>query len=246
MILYFSGTGNSRHCAEVIAEINEDNVEDMAEHIRLGTFGAYTSEKPYVFVGPVYAGRFPRVMMNFLMHSVFNGTKDVYFVATCAGDPWNTEKYVRKQFAFKHMEIKGFARVIMPSSFNTAAQTKDVKDCEDVLSAADTEIRKIAEEIKEGKTLAAMPHKNGMMSSLANPLMYKFMMGTGSFKVSDACVGCGKCAAVCPLGTIHLNAERHPEWGRDCTMCGGCIGVCPEKAIDYGTKTKGKPRYYYQ
>ncbi|MSS20168.1 hypothetical protein [Pseudoramibacter porci] len=55
MILYFTGTGNSRHVAEKIAEATGDAIENIAVHLKKHDVGSYTSEKPYVFVGPVYA-----------------------------------------------------------------------------------------------------------------------------------------------------------------------------------------------
>ena len=66
MILYFTGTGNSRHVAEKIAEATGDAIENIAVHLRKHDVGSYTSEKPYVFVGPVYAGRFPKVMTTYI------------------------------------------------------------------------------------------------------------------------------------------------------------------------------------
>ena len=60
--------------------------------------------------------------------------------------------------------------------------------------------------------------------------------------MTDACVSCGKCAAVCPLGNIAMVA-RKPRWGGDCTHCMACICGCPAEAIEYGKKSLGKPRY---
>lgn len=50
------------------------------------------------------------------------------------------------------------------------------------------------------------------------------------------CIKCGRCAAVCPRGLIHLD----PEWPSDCcsnagelcVACGHCVAVCPVAALD--------------
>lgn len=81
MILFFSGTGNSRHVAERIAQTTGDAIENIAVHLREGTTGTYQSTVPYVFVGPVYAGRYPKVMTEFMEKSAFGGNKKAYFIA---------------------------------------------------------------------------------------------------------------------------------------------------------------------
>ncbi|MGN1339585.1 MAG: flavodoxin domain-containing protein, partial [Oscillospiraceae bacterium] len=65
MVLYFSGTGNSRYAAEKIAQISGDELISINERIKSGDHSGISSDKPLVFVGPVYAGRFPRIMDDY-------------------------------------------------------------------------------------------------------------------------------------------------------------------------------------
>lgn len=96
MILYFTGTGNSRHVANQIAKVTGEQIEDIAIYLRQNDIGHYHSDRPYVFVGPVYAGRYPRVMTDYIRKAEFTGSRQAYFVATCAETPWITAKYAKR------------------------------------------------------------------------------------------------------------------------------------------------------
>lgn len=37
-----------------------------------------------------------------------------------------------------------------------------------------------------------------------------------------------------------------PVWGGSCTHCMACICRCPAEAIEYGRKSRGKPRYHFE
>lgn len=75
MILYFSGTGNSCYVAKRISEIAGDEAISIGQKIKSGEYNTLKSETPFVFVGPVYAGRLPHVMEKYICKVIFNGTK---------------------------------------------------------------------------------------------------------------------------------------------------------------------------
>ncbi|MBQ9557197.1 MAG: glycyl-radical enzyme activating protein [Clostridia bacterium] len=58
---------------------------------------------------------------------------------------------------------------------------------------------------------------------------------------AEACVGCGKCAEVCPNG-VHSFAEGvHAVAFSGCGACGKCVGVCPAKALKtYGCEASAE------
>jgi ferredoxin/flavodoxin len=244
MILYFTGTGNSRHVAEKIAEATGDAIENIAVHLKKHDVGSYTSEKPYVFVGPVYAGRFPKVMIKYIEKAQFAGSHQAYFVATCAETPWITAKYTKKLADAKGFDVLGFRSVLMPQSYTTAGMAQPDEVNRQILAKAEGQIDALAKQIAGGARLQPEPLGKSWMSTIANPLMYATMMSTKKFTVGDACIGCGTCVKNCPLGNIRL-VDGKPVWGRDCTQCCACIGSCPVSAIEYGKKTIGKSKYYY-
>ena len=222
MILYFSGTGNSRHVAKKIAQVTGDEIENIAVHLRAHEAGTYQSERPYVFVGPVYAGRLPRVMTKFIEDSTFAGTSKAYFVVTCAETPWVTIRYVQRLAKDKGFELLGFNSILMPQSYTTNGLSQPEELTRKILDAAEPKIAEVAGLIRNGKTLPAEKPGKSYMSTIMNPMMYATMMGTRKFRATDACIGCGTCAARCPLGNIQIVNGR-PVWGKDCTQCNALL-----------------------
>ena len=89
MILYFSGTGNSRHCAHLLGKALQDTCVDAFHYIRDGIAGEFTSDKPWVFVCPTYCWQIPRAFADFLRSAKLTGSRDAYFVMTCGGEVGN-------------------------------------------------------------------------------------------------------------------------------------------------------------
>lgn len=243
MVLYFSGTGNSRYVAKKIAEVSDDEIISINQRLKKHDYSTVLSEKPLVFVGPIYAGRFPRVMDDYIKKVNFTGTKRAYFIGTCAQTPWVTVEYVEKLCKEKSFSLLGFNSIIMPQGYvaGGGTQPKEVNDM--ILKAAEPKIIKIAETIRDMLLLPKEQSGKAIMSKILNPIMYSMMISSKGFTVTDKCTSCNKCEARCPLNNVKL-VNGKPTWGKNCTHCMACIAGCPTSAIEYGKKTQGKPRYY--
>ena len=243
MVLYFSGTGNSRYVAKKIADVSGDEFISIGQKLKSGDFSEVRSEKPLVFVGPVYAGRLPRVMEDYIRKVKFIGTQRTYFIVTCAQTPWVTVRYVEKLCAEKGFSLLGFNSIVMPQGYIAGGGTQPKEVNDKILKAAEPKIISIAETIRDKKQLPEEQPGKAMMSKVLNPIMYSIMISAKSFRSTDKCGGCGKCVQRCPLNNIKLTNGK-PVWGDQCTHCMACIAGCPNEAIEYGKKTVGKPRYY--
>ena len=51
-----------------------------------------------------------------------------------------------------------------------------------------------------------------------------------AYKISDACIACGACAAECPVGCIKQGDGKYEIDKDACIGCGTCAGVCPVSA----------------
>ncbi len=58
-----------------------------------------------------------------------------------------------------------------------------------------------------------------------------------SYSISDDCIGCTRCAQVCPAGAIALKPyQRHAIDQEKCTRCDACRQACPSKAVQVGPR----------
>ena len=175
-------------------------------------------------MGPVYAGRLPKVMEDYIQKVQFEGTSKAYFIATCAQTPWQTVNYVKKLCAKKDFSLLGFQSVVMPQGYVAGGGTQPQEVNKKILKEAEPKIQKIAETIRgqtdssKGKARQCSDCQN-----LSIPLMYSLMISAKGFTVTEKCIGCGKCEQRCPMNNVKLK-NNMPVWGTECTHCMACIG----------------------
>lgn len=51
-----------------------------------------------------------------------------------------------------------------------------------------------------------------------------------AFKITDACINCGACAAECPVNAIAEGNDKYEIDADACIDCGNCAEVCPVDA----------------
>ena len=52
------------------------------------------------------------------------------------------------------------------------------------------------------------------------------------YYITDACIGCGGCAAVCPQSCIITDSIPHVIEQEHCLHCGNCLETCPVGAVE--------------
>ena len=244
MIVYFSGTGNSRYCAQILAKELGDSCMDSFHFIRDGIAAELSSEKPWVFVAPTYSWQLPRVFADFIRSGSFAGSREAYFVMTCGSDIGNAASRNRELCREKGFRYRGTLPVVMPENYIALFRAPAPEKARRIVAVARLLLHRRAKCILEGRDFPA--GKTGVLDRLksgpVNTLFYRFQIKSSPFTVSDACVGCGQCQALCPLGNIRLEGGK-PVWGDRCTHCMACICLCPTEAIEYGRASRGKLRY---
>lgn len=244
MILYFSGTGNSEYAAKRIGVKAADQVVNLFEKIRDNDFSEMRSEHPWVIVVPTYAWRIPRIVEKWLKATSLTGNPDIYFVMTCGGSISNAGKYLQKLCAGKNMHYCGCMEIVMPENYIALFSTPAKEQALQIIARAESKIDRAAHTIQSGGTFPQPPLSFGdkMNSSIVNDVFYPLFVHAKKFYTTDACISCGKCVNVCPLRNVSLH-DGKPVWGDHCTHCMACICRCPKEAIEYGSHSKGLPRY---
>lgn len=244
MVIYFTGTGNSRFIAKNIARILGDEIVCLNDLMKAKKTGDFKSERPYVIVTPDYMSRMPIPVEKYLYTCHFEAGRDVYFVLNGGEAAGKADKYTEKLAAAHGLHYKGTTAIKMPANYVAMYDVTPKSQAPAAAQKALPRIEQVAKAIQEGRTLSIPEDMSGHKSfSAIAPMFNATMVSAKSFTVNDDCIGCGTCARLCPLDNIHLT-DGKPVWGKDCMHCMACISACPKTAINYGKKTENRQRYY--
>ena len=247
MVLYFSGTGNSRYIARRIAEALQDEIVDLNEKIKAEDNSAAQTGHNVIVVAPTYAWRIPRIVSEWISKTELTCAERVWFVMDCGGEIGNAAKYNRRLAQQKHLKYMGTAQIVMPENYIAMFNAPKAEKAEKIVEKAEPDIDAAIASIK-AEQLFPVPRNNlydRVMSGPINPVFYRFFVKADAFYANDACIGCGRCVKSCPMNNIKLENGK-PIWGKECTHCMACICYCPTEAIEYGKKSVGKPRYHFE
>ncbi len=246
MILYFSGTGNSRYVAYCIADYTEDEAPvSLGDRIRAEDCSPIVSGRPVVIVTPTYAWRIPRIVEQHLRRTRFEGDRRVYFVMTCGEDVGNAAKPLETLCRDMGLTFMGLESVVMPENYIAMFDVPNKHRADEIVRHAQPTISSLSHAIAQeqpfpkfdGGTLGAIK------SGIVNRCFYPLFVSARGFRYTEKCNGCGLCEKVCPLDNVYLAGNR-PRWSIRCTHCMACINLCPQEAIEYKNASVGKPRYH--
>ena len=116
VILYFTGSGNSKFVADLIAHVVGDQTLSLNDAVKSGKPLSATSDKPYVIVTSIYAFDLPHVVMRAVFEATLSGSGEAYVVATCSDRSANAHRSARKLIDGKGMTFLGFYDVVMPDN----------------------------------------------------------------------------------------------------------------------------------
>ena len=235
--VYFSGTGNTKYCVSKFLEYYNNNTEKSMYSIEdENCINMIKENNDIVFAYPIYHSDMPIIVRNFIENNkdVFKN-KNIFIVVTMAlfsGDGTGCSARVLKKYG---ANITGGLHVEMPDCIGDVRILKrSIKKNKKIVQKADIKIKKTVTNIKQGHY-----KKQGLSfaSRLAGFFGQRIYLHNRNYKLQNKlkidytkCIGCGKCANICPMKNIQKDNNKVITLGK-CTSCYRCINKCPKKAI---------------
>lgn len=241
MIIYFSGTGNSKHVAERLAELLDEelfNIECSQP------FPSMSDDEPLGIIFPVYAWGLPRIVEDYLLNKKITN-RYVWTAMTCGDDMGYADVILER---FIKRKVNAAYSLQMPNTY-VCLPGFDVDSPELAsrkIAETETRLPGIAESIRNREQRCELTRGDmaWMKTYILRPLFNKFIVTDKFFEKTQDCSSCGLCAKLCPTKDIAMIAGI-PVWqNKNCTGCLRCYHKCPMRAIEWGkfTKNKGQNR----
>lgn len=240
MIFFFSATGNSRYVAIRIARATGDKTISITDSLSSGTLSFDVADgEPVGFVTPTYFWGLPSPVVDFLdrVSLRFSGARYSYLVLTYGTTTGQAHRMLERHAARRGLAIDGVFSVKMVDTWTPLFDLSDAAKNAAVTKAAepavDAAIARIAARASGDFVRDTIPQPFSALFYLT----YRAGRKTGKFSVTDACVGCGTCASVCPTKAIAMR-DGKPAWVKSqCAYCLSCLHHCPAFAIRLGASS---------
>jgi len=254
MIFYFSGTGNTRWAAQMLADkIGEKLycISDMNEG--LYTFTLEEGER-IGFCFPVHGWQPPHIVRTFIRHLTITNAEGHYCYAlcTCGDSIGRSMEILNKELGKRGLIASSVFSLVMPESYVCLPfmYTDKPEREKRKIDKAKVDLEYFSDLIismKRQETLTKRGLAPWTFSHVIGEFFNRKMITDKKFSVdTDLCIHCGKCQRVCPTDNLVLE-HGLPEWQHNgkCTCCLACYHHCPKHAINYGKITRRRGQYYF-
>ena len=246
MIFYFTGTGNSLYAAQKLADEGEkivsivDALRSKAYHYTLNV-----GEK-LGFVFPVYFYTVSDPVLELVRKLTVENAGFVYAVIPCGASIGAAGGLLKSELKKRGLELQRVDALFVPDGALIFYDIDSPDKMEKQLEAATKELASIKQAIDrgEGNSIKGRP-----VMGRVNLAAYHACMSTRAFYADEKCIGCGKCASICPAGAIEMvggspvpsrggdSAETHrpnpgPRSARPCTRDTGALNCDAPDQID--------------
>ena len=248
MIFYFTGTGNTRWAAQLLAEATGDELLYIPDELdNTNLHYELKDDERLGFCFPTHGWQPPHIVREFIRRSTFivQHSTYIYALTTCGDNMGYAMRIFEKELRQKGLHTDARFAIVMPESnvcFSFLHLDTDEKARQKV-DAASQRMTQICQMITERQRDVEELVKGAI------PFTYTYIIGgyynkhlitDKKFWVDEqACIKCGLCQKLCPVDDIK---GTPPVWlhNERCTNCLACYHHCPAHAIHWGNMKRGQ------
>lgn len=244
LVLYFSGTGNSKYISEQFAIRMKAPCYSIEENVDFENLLQQTDTVAVSY--PIYGSCVPMIMRKFVQQylGIFQTKKLVIFCT---------------QMLFSGDGVRAFARLIpgcdehviyaehfrMPNNIcNFFVFPMREKELVQKPQKALLKIEEICKDIQNGvvkkRGWNIFSTLLGKTQNIAYPKIEQ--KAKSSFQVDKDCIQCGICVKHCPMNNLKIVDGKVMESGQ-CTLCYRCVNICPKQSATVYIHRKPKKQY---
>lgn len=244
IMVYFSGTGNSKYIAEQFAE--KMNIAAYSIEEDLDFDALFMKEDTIAVCYPIYGSCVPRIMREFVeKHRAYFETKKLIIFCT--------------QMLFSGDGARAFARLIkgcderilyaehflMPNNIcNFFLFPMTEKEKIEKPKKALEKLEQVCFDIQNGvvkkRGWNIFSTLLGKTQNIAYPKME--LKGKSSFRTDGSCIGCGLCVNSCPARNLEMVNGKVVQ-KNNCMLCYRCVNLCPKQSCTVYFHKKPKRQY---
>ncbi|RDY25880.1 4Fe-4S dicluster domain-containing protein [Romboutsia weinsteinii] len=245
LMLYFSGTGNSKYIAHLFSQKVGAKCYSIEEKI---DFKKVIEKHDIIaFCYPIYGSYVPRIMRNFVSENV-EKLKHKKLIIFCTQLMFSGDG----ARAFTDLLPDGYGKVIYAEHFNmpnnicntSIFPIKNDEKTRKYVKSANIKMNRICEDLEKGKIKKRGFNKISNLLGKSQSSYWPAIeeKNKSSVKVDEDCIKCGLCVKLCPMKNLNLDTNGILQ-NDDCILCYRCVNACPKKAITVLINKKPKEQY---
>ena len=245
VMLYFSGTGNSKYIANLFSEKVNAKCYSIEENI---DFGKIIQEHETIsFCYPIYGSYVPRIMRDFVSNNV-EKLKNKNLIIFCTQLMFSGDG----ARAFTDLLPSGYGNVIYAEHFNMPNNICNInifpitngEKNKKYIKAANKKMNRVCNDLENKKVKKRGFNKVSSFMGKSQSAHWLDIeeKNKSLVKVDEDCIKCGICAKLCPMKNLDLTS-RGIEQNDECILCYRCVNACPKKAITVLIHKKPKEQY---
>jgi ferredoxin len=244
-MLYFSGTGNSKHIAGLFCRQMNAVCHSIEEDINFEEL--IKSYDTICFCYPIYGSRVPRNLREFVVkHTESLRDKKLIIFCTQVSFSGDGARAFTDLLPRNTVEVIYAEHFLMPNNvcnfFLTPLESEE--KIKDYLVKAERQMKLVCGDIKAGIIKRRGFNIGSRILGLPQAAFVPALEWAArrKIKVNGYCTQCGLCVSICPVKNL-ISEDGKITHKHNCIACYRCVNKCPQKAITALYHSKVKRQY---